>query len=84
MHPVMLHSRGLTPAEQNYDVYDKELLAIVDAFKAWRVYLHGAKYTIRVLSDHKNLTFFLTTKELTRRQVRWAELLGEYDFEIAY
>src|SRR5438046_10065207 len=37
--PVTFHSRKLTPAEQNYDIHDKELLAIVDAFKHWRHYL---------------------------------------------
>ena len=46
MHLVMLYSRGLILVEQNYDIHDKELLAIVDAFKVWRVYLYGVKYTI--------------------------------------
>jgi hypothetical protein len=53
--------------ELNYDIYDKELLAIVVVFKVWRVYLEGAKYTIIVKMDYKNLTFFTTTKELIRR-----------------
>jgi hypothetical protein len=61
--------------ELNYNIYDKELLAIVVAFKVWRVYLEGVKYTIIVKIDYKNLTFFITMKELIRRQARWAETL---------
>jgi hypothetical protein len=47
----------------------------VVAFKVWRVYLEGAKHTIIMKIDYKNLTFFTTTKELTRRQARWAKIL---------
>ena len=68
----------------NYDIHNKELLAIVIAFKTWRVYLEGAKHTVIVKSDHKNPTFFTTTKELTQRQARWAEVLSQYDFKIIH
>jgi hypothetical protein len=44
-------------------------------FKVWRVYLEGAKHIIIIKIDYKNLTFFMTMKELTRRQARWAETL---------
>jgi hypothetical protein len=74
----------LIQAELNYNIHDKELLAIVVAFKVWRVYLEGAKHTIIVKTDHKNLTFFTTTKELTRRQARWAETLSQFDFKIVH
>jgi hypothetical protein len=83
-HPIAFYSRKLRPEELNYDVHDKELLAIVEAFTAWRVYLVGAKYQIQVYTDHKNLTYFTTTKELNRRQVRWSEKLGSYNFKITY
>jgi hypothetical protein len=83
-HPIMYHSRKFIAAEENYDVHDKELLAIVDTFKTWRVYLQGTKYPVKVYTDHKNLTYFTTTKELTRRQVRWNETLQEYNFVIMY
>jgi transposase InsO family protein len=82
--PIAFHSRKLVQAELNYDIHDKELLAIVVAFKVWRVYLEGAKHTITVKTDHKNLTFFTTTKELTRRQARWAETLSQFDFKIVH
>jgi transposase InsO family protein len=82
--PVAFWSRKMIPAELNYDVHDKELLAIVSAFQHWRAYLEGAKYTVTVRSDHKNLTFFTTTKVLTRRQARWAETLAQYDYKIEH
>ena len=82
--PVAFHSRKMVPAELNYDIHDKEMLAIVTAFKVWRVYLEGAQQTIIIKTDHKNLTFFTTTKELTRRQARWAEVLSQYDFKIVH
>jgi len=84
LHPVAYHSRQLTAAELNYDVHDKELLAIVDALKTWRVYLQGAKHTVQIYTDHKNLMTFTTTKVLNRRQVRWSEMLSLYDFRIMY
>ena len=82
-HPVAYYSRKMTPAEENYDIHDKELLAIVAALQHWRVYAEGAP-ELTILSDHKNLTHFTTTKQLTRRQVRWSELLGQYKFDIRY
>ena len=55
LHPVAFHSRKMTPAEMNYDVHDKELLALVVAFHEWHHYCHGAKHTVIVLTDHQNL-----------------------------
>ncbi|KAH0129268.1 hypothetical protein KCU82_g20625, partial [Aureobasidium melanogenum] len=66
-HPVAYYSRKMTPAEQNYDIHDKELLAIVAALQHWRVYAEGAP-SLTILTDHKNLLTFTTTKVLNRRQ----------------
>ena len=84
LRPVAFWSRKMIPAELNYDVHDKELLAIVSAFQVWRAYLEGAKHTVTVRTDHHNLTYFTTTKKLTRRQARWAETLAQYDFKIVH
>jgi chemotaxis protein CheY-P-specific phosphatase CheC len=80
LHPVAFWSRKCTPAECNYDIHDREMLAIVESMKHWRHYLEGSKYSVRVRSDHKNLEVFMTTKLLNRRQARWAEMLSGYDF----
>lgn len=82
-HLVAYFSKKMSPAEQNYDIHDKELLAIVAAFKHWRTYVEGAP-KVKVYLDYKNLTRFTTTKELTLRQVRQAELLGQHKFTIIY
>ena len=84
LHPVAFHSRKFTSAEVNYDVCDKELLAIVDSFKKWRRYLEGARLQVHVISDHNNLELFATTKILNRRQARWAQELAGYDFRIFF
>ena len=84
LHPVAFHSRKLQPAETNYEIHDKELLAIVDAFKHWRRYCKGATHQVQVFSDHQNLKYFTTTKMLNRRQARWAQELLGIDFHIYY
>ena len=84
LHPVAFLSKKMSPAECNYEIYDKELLAIVRAFEEWEPELAGTKDPIKVISDHKNLEFFMTTKRLNRRQARWAEFLAEFNFKITY
>jgi hypothetical protein len=74
----------MQPAELNYETHDAELLAIVAAFKQWRHYLEGSRYPIIVLSDHANLRYFMTTKQLNGRQARWAEQLSAFDFTIEH
>jgi len=70
IHPVAFHSRTFSTLELNYDVHDKELLTIFEAFKIWRHYLEGSTSPIDVVMDHKNLEYFSTTKILTCRQAR--------------
>ena len=65
MHPIAFHSRTFVGAELNYDTHDKELLAIFDAFHQWRHYPEGSEIPIQVITDHKNLEYFTTTKILT-------------------
>ena len=84
LRPVAFYSQKFLNAKINYEIHDKELLAIVDAFKQWRVYLKGPKYEVQVYSDHKNLLYFTTTKVLNRRQVYWSEELSQYNFRIHY
>lgn len=83
-HPVAFYSRKMSPAEINYDIHDKEMLAIVAALEEWRHYLQGGRFPTTIFTDHKNLEYFMTTKVLNRRQARWAERLSEYDFSIIY
>jgi dUTP pyrophosphatase len=84
MHLVAFHSRKFSPAECNYDIHDKEMLAIIEALKSWCHYCLGANNTIEILIDHQNLRYFTSTKTLNQRQARWAETLSQFDFIIKY
>jgi hypothetical protein len=84
IHPVAFRSRTLSPAELNYNMHDKELLAIFDAFSQWRHYLEGSSLPIDVVTDHKNLEYFATSKVLTRHQVRWLEYLCHFNMVIRF
>ena len=84
IHPVAFLSRTLSVSELNYDVHDKELLAIFESFKHWRHYLEGSGIPIDVVTDHKNLEYFSTTKLLTRRQARWSEFLSAFNMIIRF
>jgi transposase InsO family protein/predicted aspartyl protease len=83
-YPVAYYSKTMAPAECNYEIHDKEMLAIVKSMGAWRAELQGTPGRIKVYSDHKALEYFMTTKRLTARQARWAEVLSEYYFTIMY
>jgi hypothetical protein len=68
--------------EENYEMHDLELLAIVYALKVWRHYLVGRKFEIKM--DHCGLQHIFMQINLNTQQRRWSELLSEYDFEITY
>jgi hypothetical protein len=84
LHPNAFHSRKFSPAKINYKIHDKELLAIVNSFKAWRRYLEGSLYMVQVFTDHKNLDYFMNTKVLNQRQAYWAQEFAGVDFKIFY
>jgi len=84
LHPVAYFSKKMSPAQCNYPIYDKELLAVVLALEEWRQYLEASQFRISVLTDHKNLEYFMSTKMLNRRQARWAELLSRFDFKMTF
>jgi hypothetical protein len=64
---IAFYGQTMISAELNYDIYNKELLTIVECFQLWRQYLEEAKYTIQVFTDYNNLQYFRTTKQLSRR-----------------
>src|SRR6202045_4284373 len=84
VHPIAFHSRTLGISKLNYDTHDKELLAIFEAFTAWRHYLKGSETPVDVVTDHKNLEYFSTVRLLPRRQARWSEFLSQFNFVIRF
>ena len=83
-HPVAFISKTFSPAERNYEIYDRELLAIIRALEEWRHYIQGSPHQTVVLSDHKNLTYYREAKKLNRRQARWSLYLSEFDIKLAH
>ena len=71
-------------AKCNYEIHDKEMLAIIRSLSQWRAELEGASSRIKIYTDHKALEYFMTTKQLTSRQARWAEILSQFFFTIMY
>jgi hypothetical protein len=81
-HPCGYLSQSFNPAERNYQIYDRELLAIIRALKAWRHYLEGNPHPVIIFTNHKNLLYFRSAQNLTRRQARWQLTLNEFDLEL--
>jgi hypothetical protein len=83
-HPCAFVSKGLDETQRNYDIHDKELLAIIRALEDWRHYLEGAKHTVEIFTDHKNLEYFTKSQKLSRRQAQWALFLTRFDFTLTH
>ena len=84
VHPCAFYSHRLCPAEQNYDIGNKELLAVKLALEEWRQWLEGAQSPFQVWTDHKNLEYLQTAKRLNSRQARWALFFSRFNFHLAY
>ncbi|KAK3518378.1 hypothetical protein QTP86_003532 [Hemibagrus guttatus] len=84
LHPCAFFSRKLNPAEANYDIGNRELLAVKLALEEWRHWLEGAKHPFTVLTDHKNLEYLRAAKRLNPRQARWALFFTRFNFTLSY
>ncbi len=84
LHSVIFYSKNMILAECNYEIYNKKLLIIICCLKHWHSELKCTDISIKIFIDHLNLKYFMTIKELIRRQVKWAEKLFEYNFKIIY
>jgi transposase InsO family protein len=83
-HPIAFYSKKMSDTETRYETHDAELLAIILAFRTWRHYLAYSQDTVVVKTDHNNLKYFMTKRKLNGRQVRWAEELSAFDFEMEW
>jgi RNase H-like domain found in reverse transcriptase len=66
LHPVAYYSATFTPTERNYDIYERELLAIMKALVHWRQYLGWTKEPFTIMMDHANLQYWKSPKNLNR------------------
>jgi len=79
-HPVAFYSKSLSSMEQNYEIHDKEMLAIICVLEEWRHFLEGATHPVEIWTDHKNLEYFMMAKKLNRHQAHWSLHLARFDF----
>ena len=68
--PVVFLSKLLNEMERNYEIHDKEILAIIRGLEAWRHLLEGAQYKFEIWTDHKNLEYFMKAQNLNRKQAQ--------------
>ena len=80
--PVAYHSRKLTPAQRNYTVTEKELLALVDCFATWKPYILGEE--VEAVVDHQAILWLLTKSDTSARVKRWSLFLSEFPFTVVY
>ncbi len=66
-HPVAYYSTTLSEMERNYDIYNKELLAVVKSLRHWRTYLAGAPHQIVIHTDHSNLLYWKEPRKISRQ-----------------
>jgi len=68
--PVAFIFKSLSDTERNYEIHDKEMLAVVKCLEVWRHFLEGATMKFEIWTDHKNLEYFMKVQKLNRRQAR--------------
>jgi len=81
---VAFYSKSLSPVEWNYEIHNKEMLAIIRALEEWRHFLEGARHLVEIWMDHKNLKYFMMAKKLNRCQARWSLYLAHFDFKLIH
>ena len=78
---VGYQSRKMKPAEKNYPVNDKELLAMLYALIKFRVHLLGER-TFALYTVHTLLRTAMKSLHLSQRMARWLSFFPEYDFVV--
>ena len=79
LHPCAYFSKTFSLAKCNYDIYDRELLAVILALAEWKQYLQGTSHPVSVLTDHKNLSYLKDPRKLSQWQARWSLFLQDFD-----
>jgi RNase H-like domain found in reverse transcriptase/Reverse transcriptase (RNA-dependent DNA polymerase) len=84
LHPVAYYLATFTETKRNYDIYERELLAIMKAITHWRPYLIWTKEPFTILTDHANLLHWKSPRKLNRRTARWHGELQDYNFKLQH
>ncbi len=84
LHSIVFYSKNLSSAECNYEIYDKELLIIIQAFEHWWFKLKLTDISIKMFINHQALISLMKNKELSRHQMHWVQKLVDFNFKIMY
>ena len=79
LHPCTYFSKTFSATEQNYDIYNQELLAVILALAEWKQYLQGTSHPVSILTDHKNLSYLKDPCKLSHCQACWSLFLQDFD-----
>jgi len=78
--PVAYLSKSLNETERNYEIHNKEMLAIIRELENWRHLLEDTHFKFEIWTDHKNLEYFMKVQKLNCRQAQWVLYLSRFDF----
>ena len=84
LRPVAYFSKKLNSAESNYPIYDKEMLAIVSCLREWQAELNSVARPFKIMTDHKNLSYFTTKRLLNERQTRYNDILQHFNYVLEW
>jgi len=83
-HPIGFLSKSLSDVERNYQIYDKEMLAIMRALEDWHHFLESTPQPFDIFTDHKNLSYFREAHKCTWCQARWSLNLSKFNFSLIH
>jgi len=81
---VAFISKSLSNTERNYEIHNKEILAVVRYLEVWRHFLEETMIKFKIWTDHKNLKYFIKVQKLNKRQARWALYLSRFNFTLKH
>ena len=84
LHSIIFYNKSFNLVEINYHIYDKKLLIIIRCFEHWRFELAHTKLFIQIFIDHQILKIFMKNKQLIRRQVKYLNILSDFNFKIIF
>ena len=84
LHPIAYYSSTFIPAERNYNIYERELLAVLKSLEYWRPHLVATEKPVTVLTNHANLAFWKNPKKVNRRVAQWSATLQDYHLRIKH
>ena len=81
---VAFISKSLNKTEKNYEIHNREMLAIIRHLEELRHLLEDAQGRFEIWSNYKNLEYLMSSQKLNRRQAQWALYLSRFDFHLKH